>query len=87
MAEKDIRRGMPRFQGANFEANQALFRQLQGLAEEGGCTPAQLSLRWLLAEAPYYSHSGTRSENHLIENQRTLELDISPELLGELDTH
>jgi aryl-alcohol dehydrogenase-like predicted oxidoreductase len=83
MAEKDIRRGMPRFQGANFEANQALFRQLQGLAEEGGCTPAQLSLRWLLAEAPHIIPiPGTRSENHLIENQRTLELDISPELLA-----
>jgi len=83
MAEKYIRRGMPRFQGANFEANQALFRQLQALAEEGGCTPAQLSLRWLLAEAPHIIPiPGTRSENHLIENQRTLELDISPELLA-----
>lgn len=83
MAESDIRRGMPRFQGANFEANQALFRQLQGLAEEGGCTPAQLSLRWLLAEAPHIIPiPGTRSEHHLIENQRTLELDISPELLA-----
>ncbi|MEK9806558.1 MAG: aldo/keto reductase, partial [Halieaceae bacterium] len=47
------------------------------------CTPAQLSLRWLLAEAPHIIPiPGTRSENHLIENQRTLELDISPELLA-----
>jgi hypothetical protein len=83
MAEGDIRRGMPRFQGENFEANQALFRQLQTLAEEGGCTPAQLSLRWLLEEAPHIIPiPGTRSENHLIENQATLEIDITPTLLA-----
>ena len=83
MTEKDIRRGMPRFQGANFDANQELFRQLQTLAEEGGCTPAQLSLRWLLAEAPHIIPiPGTRSESHLIENQATLEIDINPTLLA-----
>ena len=47
--------GMPRFQGANFEANQALFRQLQGLAERAVARQRSFPLRWLLSKAPILS--------------------------------
>jgi aryl-alcohol dehydrogenase-like predicted oxidoreductase len=45
---KDIRRAMPRFQGEHFVANLRLLESYLALANELGCTPAQLALAWLL---------------------------------------
>jgi aryl-alcohol dehydrogenase-like predicted oxidoreductase len=46
-APNDGRRHNPRFQGANFERNLALVRQVVEIANAKGCTPAQLALAWL----------------------------------------
>jgi len=48
LAEDDFRRYQPRFQGDNFEANLRLVERVHKIAEEAGCTPAQLALAWLL---------------------------------------
>ncbi|WP_314254522.1 aldo/keto reductase [Streptomyces kutzneri] len=45
----DVRRAQPRFRGANVAANLTLVQRLRGLADEVGCTLAQLALAWLLA--------------------------------------
>ena len=83
LAEKDIRRGMPRFQEPNFSANQALFEDFGKLAEEARCTPAQLALCWLLQQGDnIIPIPGTRSIAHLEENMQAAELDIDPALLG-----
>ena len=50
LVQGDIRRGMPRFQQANFAANLALVDALADLAARAGCTPGQLALAWLLAQ-------------------------------------
>ena len=52
MAPDDWRRGNPRFQGENFAKNVALVDRVRQLAEEKGCTPAQLALAWVLARDP-----------------------------------
>jgi aryl-alcohol dehydrogenase-like predicted oxidoreductase len=46
---KDIRRAMPRFHSEHFGANLRLLDGYTALADEAGCTPAQLALAWLLA--------------------------------------
>lgn len=46
----DFRSTSPRFQGENFQKNLDLVAEVQGLAEEKGCTPAQLALAWVLAQ-------------------------------------
>jgi len=46
----DWRRQNPRFQGDNFQKNLDVVAQVQTLAREQGCTPAQLALAWLLAQ-------------------------------------
>lgn len=82
LAEKDIRRGMPRFQEPNFSANQALFRDYSKLAERAGCTPGQLALCWLLNQGDHVIPiPGTRSIGHLEENMRAAELTIDPGVL------
>ena len=45
---KDIRRSMPRFAPENYATNLKLLPAYLRLAQEAGCTPAQLALAWLL---------------------------------------
>jgi hypothetical protein len=68
-ADKDIRRSMPRFQGENYPQNQQLQREYAVLAEETGCSMAQLALAWLLAQGDHvHVIPGTTSLAHLEEN-------------------
>ena len=83
LAERDIRRGMPRFQTENFAANRKLFTSLCELAVEAGCTPGQLSLCWLLGRGDHVTPiPGTRNLAHLEENMAAAQLDCAPELLA-----
>lgn len=82
-AEKDIRRGMPRFQEPNFSNNQKLHNAFEQLAEEAGCAPAQLALNWLLQQGDnIIPIPGTRSVAHLEENMRAAELNVDPVIIA-----
>jgi aryl-alcohol dehydrogenase-like predicted oxidoreductase len=48
--EGDFRKNHPRFQGENFYRNLDLVREVEKMAEEKGCTTAQLALAWVLAQ-------------------------------------
>ncbi|WP_298674741.1 aldo/keto reductase [uncultured Sphingomonas sp.] len=68
----DIRRAMPRFQPGNLERNLELLARFRALAVEAGCTPAQLSLGWVLSRGPHVTAiPGTTSIAHLEENFAT----------------
>ena len=43
----EIRSRMPRFQGENFARNRALVAALQAIAQDKGCTTAQLAIAWV----------------------------------------
>ena len=82
MAEKDIRRVMPRFQEPNYSANRALFGSFRQLAGEA-CTPGQLALNWLLAQGDnILPIPGSRSVDHLEENVEAAEINIDPTILA-----
>ena len=49
LPENDYRRNAPRFQGDNFRRNLDLVAKVERIAQEKGCTPAQLALAWVLA--------------------------------------
>jgi aryl-alcohol dehydrogenase-like predicted oxidoreductase len=79
---KDIRRGMPRFEPANYAANLKLLPDLQALADEAGCTMVQLALAWLLAQGEHVVPiPGTTSLAHLEENLGADAVTVSPALL------
>lgn len=86
--EKDIRRGMPRFQAPEFEHNRQLVRDFSTLAESSGYSTAQLALAWLLNQGEHVLPiPGTTSERHLEENVATMHLNIEEAVLeraGEL---
>ena len=83
---KDIRRGMPRFEPVTFEANLRLLAGFNALAGEAGCTPAQLSLAWLLARGEHVVPiPGTTSTAHLRENVGAAKIVLQPPLLAKVD--
>jgi aryl-alcohol dehydrogenase-like predicted oxidoreductase len=85
---KDIRRGMPRFDPANHARNLALLPGYKAIAQEAGCTPAQLALAWLLHQGPdLIPIPGTTSEAHLRENMGALDVRLDAALLARLDAH
>jgi aryl-alcohol dehydrogenase-like predicted oxidoreductase len=83
---RDIRLAMPRFQGANLHQNLQLLDRFKALAREADCTPAQLSLAWLLARGEHViAIPGTTSIAHLEEIFATRTLSIAPAILAAVD--
>ena len=80
---KDIRKSMPRFAPENYAANQKLLPPYKALAQEAGCTPAQLALAWLLHKAPHILPiPGTTSVEHLQEDLAAASIALSPDLIA-----
>ncbi len=79
-ADIDGRRSVhPRFQEQNFAANRALVAQIEALAATKGCTPAQLTLAWLLAQGEdVVAIPGTRYQHRLDENLGALDVKLTP---------
>jgi aryl-alcohol dehydrogenase-like predicted oxidoreductase len=50
LPEGDVRHNHPRFQKENFMRNLALVKQIEQVAREKHCTPAQLALAWVTAQ-------------------------------------
>jgi aryl-alcohol dehydrogenase-like predicted oxidoreductase len=83
---KDIRRQMPRFEPANYERNLALLPEYRRIADEAGCTPAQLALAWLLAKGDHILPIfGTRQPAHLDENAGGAPVKLDGSLVERLD--
>ena len=77
---------MPRFQDENLRHNLALQERFLALAGEAGCSPAQLSLAWLLSRGDHVIPiPGTTSPRHLEENFAAATRTVAPELLAEID--
>ncbi|WP_020574699.1 aldo/keto reductase [Actinopolymorpha alba] len=86
LAEGDMRRKLPRFQGAAFEANQALVEKVTALAERLGVTPGQVALAWVVAQGEYVVPiPGTKRLRYLEENAAAGDVDLPADALAELD--
>ncbi|MBO0705420.1 MAG: aldo/keto reductase [Candidatus Dormibacteraeota bacterium] len=86
--ETDYRRGDPRFQGGNFDANLAAAETVRSLAARTGWTPAQIALAWLLSKGDdVVPIPGTKRRTTLEENLAAASLQLSPADLAELDAH
>ena len=83
---KDIRRQMPRFETANYAKNLALLPGYLAIAQELGCTPAQLALAWLLAKGEHIIPIfGTRQPEHLDDNAGAADVTLDPNTVARLD--
>jgi aryl-alcohol dehydrogenase-like predicted oxidoreductase len=86
LAPDDFRRMSPRFQGENFQRNLDLVDRVRQIAKERGCTPAQLALRWVLAQGDdVVPIPGTKRRKYLEENVAALEMELAPADLARID--
>jgi len=75
----DRRSEHPRFIAENFTRNRALVARVEGMAQEKGCTPAQLTLAWLLAQGnDIVPIPGTKRKERVDENLGALDVAITP---------
>jgi aryl-alcohol dehydrogenase-like predicted oxidoreductase len=80
-ADVDGRRAAhPRFQQENFDRNRELVAKIEAIAKGKGCTPAQLTLAWVLAQGPdVVAIPGTRYPRRLDENVGALQVKLTAE--------
>ncbi len=84
--DDDFRRFHPRFTGENFDKNIQLVHEVEKMAEEKGCTTAQLALAWVLAQGEdIVPIPGTKHVRYLEENIGALDVKLTDEDLRRLD--
>ena len=83
---KDIRRGMPRFQPEAYAANLRLLDGYRAVAQQAGCSMAQLALAWLLAQGEQVIPiPGTTNPAHLAEDLGAAGITLDAATLAALD--
>ena len=84
--EGDYRRGDPRYQGANFEANMQAAHVVRHLAGAKGATPGQIALAWLLHKGQdLVPIPGTKSRAHLEDNVGATRVSLDAHEMAVLD--
>ena len=84
--EDDFRRGDPRYQGANFDANMRAASAVHELAAQRGVTPGQIALAWLLHKGnDVVPIPGTKRRRYLEENVGAAAIGLSRDEMAWLD--
>src|SRR6185312_13495330 len=84
--QDDFRRGDPRYQGANFDANMRAASAVHELAAQKGATSGQIALAWLLHKGEdLVPIPGTKRRRYLEENVGAAAIELSPAEMAQLD--
>jgi len=84
--DDDFRKALPRYQGEHADNNQKLAAEFARIAQRKNCTPAQLSLAWVLAQGDQIIPiPGTTKRKHLEDNVGAVDISLSEEDLNEID--
>jgi aryl-alcohol dehydrogenase-like predicted oxidoreductase len=84
--EGDYRKGDPRYQGGNFDANMRAASMVRELAGRKGATPGQVALAWLLHRGDdIVPIPGTKRRGFLEENVGALDLALTDEDVAVLE--
>lgn len=75
----------PRFTGENFEKNKQIYYRLEGLSKKHGCSPAQLSLAWVLHQGnDIVPIPGTTKTKNLHDNIGSVKVKLTQKDLKEI---
>ena len=86
LEDSDFRKTNPRFTGENFQHNLSSADEVRSIADEVGCTSAQVSLAWLLAQGDdIVPIPGTKRVSRIEENVGADDIELSAEQLDRLD--
>lgn len=84
--EGDFRRGDPRYQGENFDANMRAAEVVHEVARSAGAKPGQVALAWLLHKGPdIVPIPGTKRTRYLEENVAAAALQLGAAQMRALD--
>lgn len=82
----DFRRGDPRYQGGNFDANMKAAQVVRDIAEALGAKPGQVALAWLLKKGDdVVPIPGTKRRKYLEENMAAESVRLDPAQMKALD--
>jgi aryl-alcohol dehydrogenase-like predicted oxidoreductase len=83
---RDIRRAMPRFAPDNYAANLKLLPAYRAIAQDVGCTPAQLALAWLLHKGGHIIPiPGTTRVEHLHDDLAAVSVKLDAAAMARLE--
>ena len=86
LAPDDYRRTAPRFQGEAFAKNLDLVKEVETMAADKGCSPAQLALAWVLAQGDdVVPIPGTKRRTYLEDNLGALDVTLDEADLKRID--
>jgi aryl-alcohol dehydrogenase-like predicted oxidoreductase len=86
LGENDWRKTLPRFSGEHWENNQQLAKAFADMASEKKCTPAQLSLAWVLSQGNHIIPiPGTKRREYLEDNAGAVNVDLSISDINEIE--
>ena len=84
--ERDLRRGDPRYQGANFDANVKAAQTVRDIAAAAHAKPGQIALAWLLHKGEdIVPIPGTKRRTYLEENLAAASVRLDPAQMKVLD--
>ena len=84
--EGDFRRGDPRFQGENFDANVRAASVVRDIGSQRKATPAQIALAWLLHKGDdIVPIPGTKRRKYLEENVAAASITLSADEMARLE--
>lgn len=86
LAENDFRRTLPRFNDEHWDNNQKLVEAFAAIAAAKNCTPAQLSLAWVLEQGDdLIPIPGTKQRKYLEQNASAVDVALTDEDLEAID--
>lgn len=86
LGENDFRKNLPRYQEQHRENNNQLAAAFAGVAQQKGCTPAQLALAWVLAQGDnIIPIPGTKHQSRLKENAGATDVILTDEDFKAID--
>ncbi|HEY0067673.1 MAG TPA: aldo/keto reductase [Flavisolibacter sp.] len=87
LPDSDFRKRLPRYQEEHQENNEQLASAFAALAQETGCSPAQLALAWVLAQGDHIIPiPGTKRRKYLADNAGAVDVQLSAEHLQKIES-
>ena len=85
LPEKDFRRGIPRFQGEQFQRNIELVEAIENMAKEKEITSSQLALAWIISKG-IVPIPGTKRRKYLEQNIAASDIQLTENDLATLES-
>ncbi len=86
LPDDDFRKSLPRYQETYADNNKQLAQGFAAIAATAGCTPAQLSLAWVLQQGDnIIPIPGTKKRKYLQENAGSVDVNLNKQILEEIE--